>query len=101
MRGIPFDRQLRIPVSYKGIQIDCSHRIDLLVRKRTVVEVKAVENLLPIHEAQVLTYLKLTGLPTGLLVNFNVAVLRAGLRRLTRKPLATFPPSCDLLKPRA
>jgi GxxExxY protein len=69
--------------------------LDLLVEEKIIVEIKAVETLLPIHEAQALTYLKLTGLTTILLINFNVPVLRTGLRRLTKKSLPNFPPSCD------
>jgi hypothetical protein len=69
---------------------------DILVEDKFIVEVKAARRLLPIHQAQVLTYLKLTGLPVALFVNFNVAVLKYGLRRLTRKPDPTFPSSCSL-----
>jgi GxxExxY protein len=77
-------------MAYKGVRLDCGYRLDILVEDKFIVEVKAVERLLPIHQAQVLTYLKLTGLPVALLVNFNVAVLKYGLRRLTRKPDPTF-----------
>jgi GxxExxY protein len=83
--GIRFQRQVHLPVFYKGKELEVSYRLDLVVRNHTIVEIKAVENLLPIHEAQALTYLKLTGLPTALIVNFNVPVLRSGLRRLTNK----------------
>jgi GxxExxY protein len=83
LRGIPFRRQVPVPLSYKGLSLDCAYRLDLLVEPQLLVELKAVERLLPIHEAQVLTYLKLTGLKTALLVNFNMPVLRFGLRRLT------------------
>jgi GxxExxY protein len=71
-----------VPVTYKGTLIDCGYRLDFIVGERVVVELKAVERLLPIHAAQVVTYLKLLGLQAGLLVNFNVRVLRDGLRRL-------------------
>jgi GxxExxY protein len=81
----PFRRQVHLPVFYKGKELDISYRLDLVVEENTIIEVKAVEALLPIHEAQALTYLRLTGLPTALIVNFNVPVLRAGLRRLTNK----------------
>jgi GxxExxY protein len=80
--GIPFERQLSLPVVYKGIRLACGFRIDLLIDRRLVVEIKAVEALQRVHEAQILTYLKLTGCKTGLLVNFNVAVLKDGIRRM-------------------
>jgi GxxExxY protein len=86
LRGIAFDRQRRIPVLYKGFKLDGGFRIDVLVRERLIVEVKAVETLLPIHEAQVRTYLKVSGRSTALLVNFNVPVLTQGLRRLRLTP---------------
>jgi len=80
-RGIPFERQIELPVYYKGHAVDCSYRIDLLVAREVVLEIKAVETLLPIHEAQLLTYLKLGGWRLGLLINFNVEVLKLGIRR--------------------
>ena len=70
---------------YKGILLDCGYRADLVVEERVIVEIKTVDRLAPIHVAQVLTYLKVTGADVGLLVNFNTAELRMGLRRLTRK----------------
>lgn len=81
LRGIPFERQRPLPVEYKGLRLDCGYRLDLLVSDRVVVEVKAVESLLPVHEAQLLTYLKLGGWTVGLLINFNVPVLKQGIRR--------------------
>ena len=81
LRGIPFERQRSLPVEYKGLRLDCGYRLDLLVADTVVVEIKAVESLLPIHEAQLLTYLRLGGWKVGLLINFNVAVLRQGIRR--------------------
>ena len=72
------------------MRLDCGYRLDILVEDKFIDEVKAARRLLPIHQAQVLTYLKLTGLPVALLVNFNVAVFKYGLRRLTRKPDPTF-----------
>ena len=86
VRGLRTSRQVKVPLDYKGLQLDCSYRLDVLVEGRIIVEVKAVERLLPIHQAQILTYLKLTSLRTGLLVNFNVPSLRLGLRRLTHNP---------------
>ena len=96
--GIGFERQRRVPVIYKGLRLECGYRIDFVIERRVIVEVKAVAHLLPVHEAQVLTYLKLTGLPIGLLVNFHVPALKRGLRRLTwkgqEKPLPDSPPPC-------
>ncbi len=83
LRGLRFARQLALPVRYKGTHLDCGYRVDLVVEDRILVELKAVERLLPIHEAQVVTYLRLAQLPVGLLANFNVIVLKTALRRLT------------------
>ena len=82
LREIPFARQVPLPVEYKGVRLECGYRLDLLVADAVVVEIKAVAGLEPIHSAQVLTYLKLTGCKLGLLMNFNVAVLKEGIRRL-------------------
>lgn len=81
-RQIVFQRQLELPVHYKGIQLDCGYRMDILVESQLILELKAAEQLLPVHEAQLLTYLKLTGLHTGLLLNFNVSTLKNGIRRI-------------------
>jgi GxxExxY protein len=80
--GIAFRRQVPLPVIYKDIRLDCGYRIDLVVGDQLILELKTVERLIPVHEAQLLTYLKLSGLRTGLLLNFNAAVLRDGIRRL-------------------
>lgn len=85
LRGIPFARQVPLPIRYKGIRVDCGYRIDLVVDNQVLVELKTVERLLPIHEAQVITYLRLAQLPVGLLANFNVLAMKRGLRRLTRE----------------
>ena len=82
LRGIPYKRQHAIPVQYKGVKLDCGYRMDILGDDRVVLELKSVDCLEPIHEAQVLTYLKLTGFKVGLLINFNVPVLRDGVKRL-------------------
>ncbi|MEM6855324.1 MAG: GxxExxY protein [Planctomycetota bacterium] len=74
-------RQLSLPVRYKSIELDCGYRIDLLVEKRFVLELKAIERILPIHEAQLLTYLKLGGYRTGLILNFHSKVLKDGIVR--------------------
>jgi len=81
-RGLKVERQKALPVRYRGIHLDCGYRIDLLVENRVIVELKVVERLEPIHEAQLLSYLKLSGSAVGLLMNFNVTELRRGIRRL-------------------
>jgi GxxExxY protein len=81
LRGIKFQTEAGLPVSYKDIRLDCGYRMDLVVEGKVVIEVKSVDRLLPIHQAQLLTYLRLTGLRVGLLINFNVKVLRDGLVR--------------------
>jgi GxxExxY protein len=85
-RNITFQRQVPLPIEYKGLLLDASYRLDLVVDGCLIVEIKAVEQLQRIHEAQVLTYLKLARIHYGLLVNFNVHLLRLGLKRLTIKP---------------
>jgi GxxExxY protein len=84
-REIPFERQKIIPVKYQAITIDCGFRVDFMVGGLVVVELKAVDSLAKIHEAQVLTYLKLTGCKLGLLINFNVVRLTDGLKRMALK----------------
>ena len=80
-RNIGFERQVRIPVNYKGCMINCGYRMDLLVNDLVVLELKAVSTLERIHEAQLLTYLKLSGRRLGILVNFNAVLLRNGIKR--------------------
>ncbi len=82
LREVPFERQIHLPIEYKGLRLNCGYRLDLLVAGSVVVEVKAIESLAAIHEAQLLTYLKLTGCKVGLLINFNSPRLKAGIRRL-------------------
>jgi GxxExxY protein len=81
LRGIPFQREVPLPLEYRGIRLECGYRLDLLVANAVVVEVKAIEALAPIHEAQLLTYLRLGGWNIGLLMNFNTVVLKDGIRR--------------------
>ena len=81
LRKLPFRLELGVPVQYKGLKLDCGYRVDLLVAETVVVEVKAVERMAPVHEAQLLTYLRLGGWKIGLLINFNVPVLRDGIVR--------------------
>ncbi len=82
LRGIACERQRPIPVEYMGIHLDCGYRLDLLVENSVVVEIKACTALAPIHEAQLLTYMKLGGWKLGLLINFNMKMLKEGVRRL-------------------
>jgi len=79
--GIPFQVQVALPVNYKGTRLDCGYRIDLLVDNHLIVELKSVEQLLKIHEAQILTYMRLTKVGVGLLINFNVPILKKGIKR--------------------
>ncbi len=85
LRHVAFERQKPMPVEYKGIKLDCGYRLDLLVEELVVVEIKAVDAILPVHEAQLLTYLKLGAWPVGLLLNFNVPVLRDGVHRMVNR----------------
>jgi GxxExxY protein len=80
--GIGFQRQVALPVVYKGVRLDCSYRMDFVVADYLVLEIKTVDCLLPIHEAQLLTYLKLSGFRIGLLINFKVPLLRDGIKRM-------------------
>ncbi len=80
-KNIPFEHLVDLPLNYKGINLDAGYVIDLIYDKRVVVELKAVERVIPVHEAQLLTYMKLTGIRVGLLINFNVPVLKDGLYR--------------------
>ena len=81
-RGIKVERQVPVPVVFKGDKLDVGFRLDLLVDDRVIVELKAVNRFMPIHKAQVMTYLKLTGLKVGLLLNFNVTSMRYGMKRV-------------------
>jgi len=82
---ISFRKQVDLPVSYKEVKLDCGYRIDLLVEEEVIIELKTVEKLLPIHEAQLLTYLKMLDKRLGLLINFNVPVLRDGIKRIANR----------------
>ncbi|HVN21231.1 MAG TPA: GxxExxY protein [Dongiaceae bacterium] len=82
LRGIGFQRQVPLPVEYKGVKLDCGYRLDLLVENVLILEIKCLEHILPVHEAQILTYMKMTGKRVGLILNFNVSVLvRGGIVR--------------------
>jgi GxxExxY protein len=80
--GLVFRKQVELPVLYKKVKLDCGYRMDIVVSESLVLEIKTVEKLLPIHQAQLLTYLRLSGLSTGLLMNFNVPVLKNGIKRM-------------------
>jgi GxxExxY protein len=82
IRNIPFESQKQLPVVYKKVNLDCNFRIDILVDKLVILELKAVERIEPLFEAQLLTYLKLSGLWLGMLLNFNVSVMKNGIRRI-------------------
>ena len=82
LRKLPCERQKELPIEYKGVKLDCGYRLDIVVAKSLILELKACERLEPIHEAQLLTYLKLTGIKVGLLINFNVPVLKDGIKRM-------------------
>lgn len=82
LRGLSFQRQVPLPVIYKGVALDCGYRLDMVIAEGVVVEIKSVEKLLAIHDAQLLTYLRLGGWHVGLLLNFNVPLLKHGIRRL-------------------
>jgi GxxExxY protein len=86
LRNVPFRREISLPVLYKGRQLDCLYRLDLVVADLVVVEVKSVAAIEPVHEAQLLTYMNLGGWPLGLLINFNVPALRNGIRRRILNP---------------
>ena len=83
--GLQFDQQRALPVAYKGLDLECGYRLDFVIEESMILEVKAVERLIPGHEAQLLTYLKLSGIKCGLLINFNAQTLKQGIRRLTLK----------------
>jgi GxxExxY protein len=82
IQKISYEKQQPLPLTYKGVMLDCGYRLDIVVEKRIIVELKAVDRLEPIHSAQLLTYLKLTGLKLGMLINFNVPVLKDGIKRV-------------------
>ena len=81
-RNVRFERQVPLPVKYREVRVDCGYRLDFLIDDQVIVEIKSVEKLIPVHSAQVITYLKLKGCRVGLLMNFNVTALRRGIRRL-------------------
>jgi len=87
LRGLRVERQKALPLVYRGVRLDCGYRIDLVVENAVIVELKAVERLERVHEAQMLSYLKLSGCHVGLLINFNVRLLKDGVRRFASRDL--------------
>lgn len=81
LRGLRFQRQIKVPVIYKGISLDCGYQLDIMVEETVILELKSTERITSIHEAQLLTYMKLLSKPVGFIINFNVAVLRTGVVR--------------------
>ena len=81
IRGLSFQRQVQLPLLYKGLRVDAAFRLDLVIEDKIIVELKSQEGLLPVHEAQLMTYLKLTGMRVGLLLNFNVPIMKDGIIR--------------------
>jgi GxxExxY protein len=82
--SLKFIRQNPVPITYKGLELDCGYRIDLLIEDELVIELKSVEDLLPVFDAQLLTYMKLAGKHLGLLINFNVPMVKMGIKRFVR-----------------
>jgi GxxExxY protein len=85
LRKIVYERQKPLPVVYKGVNLDCGYRLDVVVENAIILELKAVEKIEPIHQAQLLTYLKLSGLKLGLVLNFNVSVMKDGIVRIVNE----------------
>jgi GxxExxY protein len=81
-RQIAFKRQVALPVNYKGVKLDCGYRLDIVVEEKVILELKAIEKVLPIHDAQLLTYLKLANVKLGLLINFNNTIMKKGIKRI-------------------
>ena len=82
LRSLKFERQRPLPLEYKGIKLDCGYRMDMVVEGKVILEFKVVDIIAPIHEAQLLTYLRLSGMKVGRIINFNVPVLKKGIKRL-------------------
>lgn len=93
--NLPFQRQVPLAVKYKGVQLDCGYRMDILIAEAVVIELKAVQRIEPIHQAQLLTYLKLGGWSVGLLINFNVPVLKSGIKRIVNNYKENSAPSAS------
>lgn len=83
--GLAFERQVPLPVSYKEVKLDCGYRLDLIVETEIILEIKAVEKIIPIHEAQLLSYLRMLDKRVGLILNFHSAVLKHGIKRIVNR----------------
>tara|TARA_B100000315_G_C14567701_1_gene583824 strand:- start:843 stop:1265 length:423 start_codon:yes stop_codon:yes gene_type:complete len=94
-KGLMVEQQKPLPVIYSEVKLDCGYRLDLVIEKSVIVELKAVEKIMPIHKAQLLSYLKLSGYKVGLLINFNTEILKEGIRRV----VVNFPDSSRPLRP--
>ncbi|MFL5327785.1 MAG: GxxExxY protein [Gemmataceae bacterium] len=90
LRGVQFERQRPLPVLYRGVQLDCGYRLDLVVEIQIIVELKTVDKLHPVHEAQLLSYLRLARVRVGLIMNFHVKVLKDGIKRMIVDPIYFF-----------
>ena len=93
-RGLGVERQRPLPVVYKGVSLECGYRLDLVIENLVICELKTVERITNVHQAQILSYLKLSGIHTGLLINFNQRVLRTGIQRFTTQPSSISSPQC-------
>ena len=80
--GLSFRRQVKLPVTYKGVQLDCGYKLDLIVNEQIILELKAVERIMPIHEAQLLSYLRMMNLRLGLILNFHTSMMKNGIKRI-------------------
>lgn len=98
VRTVPFVREHPVPLHYKGLRLECGYRLDLLVAGILIVEVKSVSELTPLHEAQLLTYLRLSDLPLGLLLNFNVSVMKEGIQRVANASAQRLSPADSILR---
>ena len=85
LQGLKYDRQINLPVHYKDKKLDCGYRVDVIVERSVILELKAVDAILPIHKAQLLTYLKLSNVQLGLLLNFNISLMRDGVHRIVNQ----------------
>jgi GxxExxY protein len=98
-KGHRVERQRRVPIVYRGLRLDCGYRLDLVVDDVVIVEVKSVEQLRALHSAQLISYLRLAGLPLGILINFNVGLLKQGVRRLKPTKPSSVSSVSSVLKP--
>lgn len=96
---LPFERQVALTSEYDSVQLDCGFRLDFVVSSTVILELKSIERLAPVHEAQLMTYLRLSGLPVGLLINFNVSRLKDGILRRAMTRRSRVPPSAALRVP--